>query len=86
MYRVLLSQAAANALRQLPSEQQPRMANALRALAHWPRPQADVRPLKGKLAGYYRLRVGNLRAIFEAADEHRVIRVIRIGPRGRVYS
>ncbi|MGD8536263.1 MAG: type II toxin-antitoxin system RelE/ParE family toxin [Candidatus Aminicenantes bacterium] len=45
----------------------------------------DVRPLVGKLRGFYRLRVGDKRLIFELDRENKRIGVLAIVPRGNAY-
>jgi mRNA interferase RelE/StbE len=42
----------------------------------------QVRPLTGKLKGFYRLRIGNFRVIFELDKSNRRIGVHVIVPRG----
>jgi len=45
----------------------------------------DVRDLEGKFQGYYRLRIGEYRLIFELAPAMRKINVLAIAPRGKAY-
>lgn len=45
----------------------------------------DVRPLEGKLKGFYRLRVGEYRVIFELDSGNRRIGLLAIIPRGKGY-
>lgn len=45
----------------------------------------QVRPLTGKLKGFYRLRIGNFRAIFELDKSNKRIGVHIIIPRGDAY-
>jgi mRNA interferase RelE/StbE len=45
----------------------------------------DVRPLAGKLEGFYRLRIGNLRVIFEIEWTEKRIGILAIVPRGNAY-
>lgn len=45
----------------------------------------DVRPLTGKLKGFYRLRVGDLRVIFEIDWTDKRIGISAIIPRGNAY-
>jgi mRNA interferase RelE/StbE len=45
----------------------------------------DVRALEGKLRGFYRLRVGRYRVIFELDRENKRIGVLAIVPRGKGY-
>jgi mRNA interferase RelE/StbE len=47
--------------------------------------QKDVRPLEGKLKGFYRLRIGDLRVIFEIDWAEKRIGVLAIVPRGNAY-
>jgi len=45
----------------------------------------DVRPLTGKLKGFYRLRIGDLRAVFEIDWTEKRIGILAIAPRGDAY-
>ncbi|MBM3295895.1 MAG: type II toxin-antitoxin system RelE/ParE family toxin [Candidatus Aminicenantes bacterium] len=45
----------------------------------------DVRSLEGKLKGYYRLRVGEYRIIFELDTQRRRIGILAVVPRGKGY-
>ncbi|MDH7513017.1 MAG: type II toxin-antitoxin system RelE/ParE family toxin [Clostridiales bacterium] len=47
--------------------------------------QKDVRRLEGKLKGFYRLRIGDLRVIFEVDWEEKRIGVLAVVPRGNAY-
>ena len=55
------------------------------ALASNPFAGGDIKPLKG-MKGMYRLRVGNLRVIYEVAVTARQIKVMTILPRGQAYK
>ena len=46
----------------------------------------DVKPLLGKLKGFYRLRVGKYRVIFGLLKKEGIIAVVNIHPRGDVYK
>jgi mRNA interferase RelE/StbE len=46
----------------------------------------DIRKLKGNWEGYYRLRKGKLRIIFEVNKDDKIIYVERIDFRGEVYE
>jgi len=50
-----------------------------------PRSHRQVIPLVGKLKGYYRLRVGDYRVIFEILPSRKIIAVHLIIPRGQAY-
>ncbi|MFA5393455.1 MAG: type II toxin-antitoxin system RelE/ParE family toxin [Candidatus Ratteibacteria bacterium] len=45
----------------------------------------EVKPLLGKLKGFYRLRVGKYRVIFGLLKQEGIIAVVNIRPRGDVY-
>ncbi|MDN5358455.1 MAG: mRNA interferase RelE/StbE [Candidatus Diapherotrites archaeon] len=46
----------------------------------------DIKKLKGKWAGFYRLRVGKWRVIFRVDWENRVLLVYNIAKRENVYE
>ena len=48
-------------------------------------PEGDVKKLKG-YEGFYRLRVGDIRIIFEKKDNEYIIILIDIGNRGQIYN
>ncbi len=48
-------------------------------------PSGDVKKLKG-FDSYYRMRVGDIRIIFEKEDKNLKIVVIDIGNRGQIYN
>ena len=50
-----------------------------------PRSHRQVIPLVGKLKGFYRMRVGGYRVIFEILSQRKVIAVHLIVPRGKAY-
>jgi len=47
--------------------------------------QADIKKLKGKWKGFYRLRVGKIRALLSIDDKNELIKVHGIRFRGDVY-
>ena len=51
-----------------------------------PRLHRHVRFLTGRLAGFYRLRIGEKRAIFELLDNRQVVAIHRIVSRGKAYK
>lgn len=46
----------------------------------------DIKALKGKYKGFYRLRVGEYRVIFSVKSKEIVILVINVLPRGNAYK
>jgi mRNA interferase RelE/StbE len=52
--------------------------------------ESDSKPtgakaLKGELEGFWRVRVGYLRVVYQLNEMLQEIRIIRIGPRGDIY-
>jgi mRNA interferase RelE/StbE len=87
-WSVELSRSAVKGLARLTSAEVSRIFNSLEALgvAENPLRFKDVRPLEGKLDGFYRLRVGENRAIFELDGKNKRIGVLAIVPRGKAYG
>ena len=46
----------------------------------------DIKKLHGRLAGKYRVRVGELRIIYTVDEANERIMIEAIGPRGAVYK
>jgi mRNA interferase RelE/StbE len=81
-YAVSILRRAQKELQQLPREDYERVRDAIRALAHEPRP-AGCLALTGR-AGW-RIRMGTYRVIYEINDEERHITILHIGHRRDVY-
>lgn len=58
--RILASEQVAGWLRILPPEPRRRVRAALKGLEHW---QGDIKPLRGELEGFHRLRIGGYRIV-----------------------
>ena len=84
MYKLTFKRQAIKALRKMPPQEAMRIRHELDELAENPdRRDSDVRSLRGRSG--FRLRVGEMRIIFERDDDARVIDVLRIAPRGQAY-
>ena len=83
MYKVLLSRQAKRYYAEVPGAVAQRLARLFLLLENDPTPQGAKR-LQGKLVGLWRIRVGGLRVIFEVTQAE--IHVVKIGPRGDIYS
>jgi len=59
--KILASDQVADWLRNLPPEPKRRVRVALKGLERW---QGDIKPLRGELEGFYRLRVGGYRVVW----------------------
>ena len=84
-YAVVFRKAALRKLAALPASERQRLFDAVSRLAEDP---ATGTPLKGKLAGLYRLRVGDRRVIYEItpdAEAGPTVVVRAIGSRGDIY-
>ena len=84
-YQLALKRQAIRALQRMPRQEALRIRLRLDMLAQDPgRRDLDVAPLAGHPA--FRLRVGDIRIIFERDDVARLIDVLRIAPRGQAYQ
>ena len=88
-WSVALSKKAGKVLRALEKNRQDKVYSNLRALVRWvcfqEKRNLDIKALKGKWAGKYRLRTGELRIIFSVLPEQQLIRVYALNFRGSVY-
>lgn len=83
-YAVTFRPKARKAFLALPTKVRHRLEGWLDALAENPR-AGDNKPLKGKLRGLRRLRVGAYRVVFVVDDEANSIDIVLVGHRGRLY-
>lgn len=87
MYRIVLKTGAAKSLDRLQPKLRQRIVARLRDIAGDPgRRRPQVKALKGRLAGRFRLRVGDWRVIFELDREQRLLRVLTVSPREDAYD
>lgn len=84
-YSVLLQPAARKALDDLPGKVRGRVLDRLKGLQRDPRPP-NCAPLRGPLAGLYKLRVGQYRVAYEVDDEDCKVIVWEIGHRSKAYD
>jgi mRNA interferase RelE/StbE len=82
-----LSKSAFKHLKKLNKKTANRILEALEKLENAENPlfHKDVRPLIGELRGFYRLRVGEYRIIFELDRKHKRIGIHLILSRGNAY-
>ena len=80
---IRLSPIAKTELDDLPRSIRARMENLIDRLEKWPA-VSGARPLRGNLAGHYRLRTGDFRLQFRVAGQDIVIE--HIGHRDRFYD
>jgi mRNA interferase RelE/StbE len=79
-YRLLIKRSVRREIDRLPGHIRQRVRRALAALTLEPRPRA-ARPLRGDLAGYWRLRLDEYRIIYSVDDERLTVEVMRLGQR-----
>jgi len=89
MYKIVLAKGAARIFHQLASSIQEQIKARLIELKTFlsgdNQKMPDIKKLKGKYKGLYRLRSGDYRIIFDIRNELRVIRVITLINRQKGY-
>lgn len=86
MYSIELRKMARKSFLKLPKLERQRISCKLRELASSPLvTHLDVKALRD-YEGYYRLRVGNYRVIYELQHMNLIIEVIKIAHRKEVYQ
>jgi mRNA interferase RelE/StbE len=83
MVIVTYERDAAEQLASLPASIKRRIAAIVVRLAHWPA-VSGVKPLRGSLAGHYRIRTGDYRVQFRVEGEEVIIE--RAGHRDGFYE
>jgi len=84
-YSLVIEKAADKYLRKLSLTERSRLVKSIMQLSENPdMPSLHIRKLKQ--SPYWRLRVGGFRIIFDRQDEVRIIRILKVGPRGDVYK
>jgi mRNA interferase RelE/StbE len=84
-YELRIPRRAAKQLASLPSRARSQIIRRVEGLANWPAHGQDVKALRGRLEGCYRLRCGEYRVLFQVLDDARVIVIEKVAPRGSVY-
>jgi mRNA interferase RelE/StbE len=51
-----------------------------------PRSYPNIKPLKAILSGYYRYRVGDYRVVYEINDSEKIVTIILIAHRSKIYD
>ena len=83
MASVTLELEAAEQLGKLPERIKSRAANIIQRLGDWP-VVSGAKPLRGELAGHYRIRTGDYRLQFRVEGDELIIE--RMGHRDRFYE
>jgi len=85
IYRLELMPSALADMKALPADVRQRIGDATGRLTEDPQPSTSKR-LKGSLARFWRLRVGDYRVSYTVDHEARFVRVWRVGHRGTFYK
>jgi len=85
---VKVSSKAENYIGRLNKDNRKRIKEGLTQLSEYNNPieHKNVKPLIGKLKGFYRLRIGDYRIVFSILRKIHTIAVVNIAPRGDVYK
>jgi mRNA-degrading endonuclease RelE of RelBE toxin-antitoxin system len=83
MVTVVVTPEAQDELQRLPVVIQVRIERVFARLGHWP-DVSGARPLRGTLAGRYRIRTGDYRVQFRVSGD--VVTVEKVGHRDRFYE
>lgn len=87
MYKLIFLSRAVKELKRLDFVAQKMIKKKLEILAEDPdKLKNDIKALKGKLAGKFRLRVRNYRIIYQKKDDVLTILIVRIGHRKEIYT
>lgn len=85
MYRIEYAKQVKKDLEKFPKRDRLAILEKIESLTTMPRPNGVI-SLKGKSAGYYRIRMGDYRVIYTIEDKQLIILIVKIGQRGSVYS
>jgi len=92
MHEIELHRRAQRQLRRIPENRRTKILKALHELSETPNPalHINVKQMRGDMAGYYRMRVGSYRIVFEIletdkGDEIKLLYVNGIDSRGNIY-
>ena len=86
MFRIELSRKAAKFYQKADNVTLKRLNLAFSKLSEDPYRHFNIKKLSGELEGSFRLRLGNMRIIYSADDNNKVVYIEVIGFRGDVYK
>ena len=84
-FRVLIHKRACDFLKSLEIEDRQRMIDKLKQLEDFPAARLDIVKIAGE-ADTFRLRVGNYRALFKVYEQEKIVVVVKIDMRKRIYQ
>lgn len=83
-FRIFLHKKASNFLERLPRKDKERIIEKLKQLIDFPNVGLDIVKIAGE-PDTFRLRIGDYRALFKIYEREKIIVIIKIDVRGRVY-
>ena len=83
MYKIIFDNSAANFFRKLDKVESGRIGKKIDSLKE--NPKIGI-PLTGNLAGLWKLRIGDYRAIYQIKNEELIILILRLGHRKNIYE
>lgn len=86
MFKLELSREAQRFYQRADKPVARKLARCFAALESDPRQGNNIKPLKGKLEGTFRYRVGDLRVVYVVNDRTVTVYVVTIAKRGDVYE
>jgi mRNA interferase RelE/StbE len=86
MYKVDLTTEALKCYRRADQPLARKLARCFERLEQDPRHYANIKQLKGTLAGCYRYRIGDYRVIYRINDSQQAVIVVKIAHRSEAYE
>jgi mRNA interferase RelE/StbE len=86
MYEIVLTKEAQKDYQKLAKSVARRVNQCLDDLRENPLRYPQAIPLKGKLAGSYRWRVGDWRVVYQVSTDEQVVTILQITHRSKVYK
>jgi mRNA interferase RelE/StbE len=86
IYEVKFSKESVKYIKKLDKPTASRIINAIESMRENPKEHPQSKELKGYSGQFYRLRIGNLRVIYEIVENRILINVVKVGSRGDIYK
>ena len=86
MYEIVLTKEAQKDYQKLTKDITRRVNECLDSLHENPVQYPQALPLKGKLAGAYRWRVGDWRVVYKVDTDEQLVTILQITHRSKVYK
>jgi len=83
-FRILIHKRAYEFLKGLKSEEKQRIVDKLKQFEDFPAVRLDIVKIAGE-TDTFRLRIGNYRALFKVYEQDKIIIVVKVDVRKRIY-